>query len=182
MRVRNRIAWIVLSLLLLVVGVLGVTCRSYLRSLAWHIRNGQYERFGAYRLKLPMAWWEYGRTWYESPSLLRSHGAHTTGQINILWIPAERVPREGTDLPKEEDLLISRFSRDGKAPLMSKYVIKTKSRDLYCIRDGTPPNFSSIRCKGYGLQYMITYTGDYTTEREAEEIFSTLELSTSTTP
>jgi hypothetical protein len=182
MRVRNRIACTVVFLLLLVVGVLGVTSRGYLRALAWHIRNGQYVRFGAYRLKLPQSWWERDRSSYESPYLLRALGAHASGEIHILWIPSERVPREGADLPKEEDLLISRLSRDGKSPHMSKWVIRTKSQDLYCVRTGTPPHFYSIQCQAYGLQYLISATGDYATEKEAEEIFSTLESPTSTTP
>jgi hypothetical protein len=58
---------------------------------------------------------------------------------------------------------------------MSKCVIKTKSQDLYCVRTGTPPHFYAIQCQAYGLQYLISYMGPYGPEKEAEEIFSTLE-------
>lgn len=174
MRVKGRATWIVLCLLLSGVTILGVWYRSYLRAFAWHTWNGQYVRFGVYRLKLPLVWSEYDRSTYESPFLLRAGGAHASGWINVMWVPAEKVPREGTDLPKEQDLEISRLSHGGK-PRMSRCVIKTKSQDLYCIRNGTAPNFSSIQCQAYGLQYWISYTGNYAPEKEAEEIFSTLE-------
>ena len=174
MRVEGRAAWIALCLLLVILA-LGVPYRSYLRALAWHMRHGQYVRFGGHRLTLPLLWWEDDRPWYESPFLLRAHGAHGSMGIDILWIPAEQVPREGTDLPKHEDLEISRFAHDGKSLHMSKCVIKTKSQDLYCVRTGTPPHFYAIQCQAYGLQYLISYMGPYGPEKEAEEIFSTLE-------
>ena len=174
MRVKGRITWIVLCLLLVILAS-GVSYRSYLRALAWHMRNGQYVRFGGHQLTLPPLWWEAGRSGYESPFLLRAIGAHNSGWINVIWIPVERAPREGTDLQEEEDLEISRFAHDGKSLHMSKCVIKTRSQDLYCVRTGTPPHFYAIQCQAYGLQYLITSTGDYATEKEAEEIFSTLQ-------
>lgn len=173
MRVKGRAAWIVLCLALVIL-TLGGSYRSYLRALAWHMRYGQYVRFGGHRLTLPLLWWEDDRPRYESPFLLRAHGAHGSMGIDILWIPAEQMPREGSDLPKEQDQEISRLSHGGK-PHMSRYVIKTKSQDLYCIRQGTPPNFYSIQCQAYGLQYLIGYMGPYAPEKEAEQIFSTLE-------
>lgn len=156
-------------------------------ALVWHILHGNETRIAGREVVLPISWWK-SLDRGETGTLERAHlwRDPTGASIDVRY--PKPLEKQATD---EETLaafqrVSARFDAyvrsAGQASesktssgAWSALVIQTKAFPLYCLRSELGQSFTSLTCTSSQIAYMIEYEGSAATEREAEQILSTMQ-------
>lgn len=186
--IKSKLSWMVAGCFGVVLALLTVWAIFFTdaKALVWHIRHGNVTRIAGHEVALPLSWWrslDKGDTGTIERAYLRRDP--TGASIDVRYPgPSEKAATDKetfATFQQMSDLANARMksrlqasASDHSGRMWSATIIPTRVFPLYCIRNEMSPYLASLTCTSSHIAYMIEYEGSVSTEREAEQILSSM--------
>jgi len=164
--------------ILVIIGLFGVKYQNYIYAVVWHSVHGNYVQVDGHRMKLPLLWWKREADTYDTTLLVRAARFRTPLESTITVDPL--LLGEASDTDQEvlriAQAMVSSRQNNSTWDVVSLVTITPKPFNLYCMRDDLSlVGYINIMCHAATARYSYTYQGHSIHEKEAMQIFSSIE-------